>query len=147
MKRKAAPRARAEPDADSALLQGCSQRGHNRPPGQQAGGWAPRTCPECPGGKLFEPKVVNQLFCCPAHNAAWNNRATKRGRVLTPYSMVARITRDGSRGTPEQRAVGKEAASSHRRLIQRYRDEDRTAGRMEWADFMILRIALGFDPE
>lgn len=114
-------------------------------PGQQEAGWAPRTCPEC--GKLFEPRVVNQLFCTPQHNAAWNNRATMRGRTLTPVSMVARITRDGTRGTPEQREVGRRAASSHRRMIQRFRDEDRAAGRMEWADYMILRIRHGFDPE
>jgi hypothetical protein len=114
-------------------------------PGQQEGGWAPRTCPEC--RKLFEPKVVNQLFCSPAHNTIWNNRQTKRGRVLTPYGMVARITRDGTRGSPERREVGKAAAASFRKLIQRYRDEDRKAGRMEWTDFMILRIKLGFDPE
>jgi len=130
------------------LLQAGSQTattGHNRLPGQNAGGWAPRCCPEC--RKLFEPKVFNQLFCKPQHNADWNNRATKRGRVLTQYSMVARITRDGSRGTAEQREIGKRAASSHRRVIQRFRDEDREAGRMEWADFMILRVKLGFDPE
>lgn len=119
--------------------------GHNRVPGQNLGGWAPRTCPEC--SKLFEPKVVNQLFCKPQHNADWNNRQTARGRVLTPYAIIARIHRDGSRGTPEQREVAKRAAASFRRLVQRYRDEDREAGRMPWADFMILRIRLGFDPE
>jgi len=128
------------------LLQGCPETGHNRPPGQQAGGWPPRACPECPGGKLFEPKVVNQLFCCPEHTAAWNNRATKRGRVLTSYSMVAAITRNGTRGTPERRAAGKAACRAQHRLIQRWRDEDREARRMEWADYMSLRIQLGFDP-
>jgi uncharacterized OB-fold protein len=127
------------------LLQGGSQTGHNRLPGHNAGGWLPRTCPEC--GKLFEPNVANQMFCTPPHNAAWNNRATARGRVLTAYSMVARVTRDGSRGTPEHRAAGKRAARKHRKLIQAYRDEDRAAGRMGWADYMILRFQLGFDPE
>jgi hypothetical protein len=113
-------------------------------PGQQVGGWRPRTCPEC--GKLFEPKVAGQLFCTQAHTAAWNNRATVRGRVLTPLSMVARITRNGTRGTPEARETGKRASSQHNRLIQRYRDEDRAAGRMDWATFMALRYDLGFDP-
>jgi hypothetical protein len=127
------------------LLQGCPPPGHNRTPGQQAGGWPPRICPECT--KLFEPNRANQLFCSAQHNTDWNNRATARGRVLTPYSMVARITRDGSRGTPEQRAVGKQAAQSHRKLIQRFRNEDRDAGRMAWPDYLILRIQLGFDPE
>jgi len=127
------------------LLQGCPPKGHNRTPSQQAGGWLPRTCPEC--GKLFEPNRANQLFCTSAHNIAWNNRATARGRVLTAYSMVAGITRNGTRGTPEQREAGKAASRKHHKLIQRYRDEDRTAGRMEWADYMILRLALGLDPE
>ncbi len=130
------------------MLQGCSQKGHNRMPGQQAGDWTARPCPECMG--LFEPKVVNQLFCKPEHNTAWNNRATKRGRVLTPLSIVARVTRNGTRGTPEAREAGRVASSQHNTLIQRYRDEDRAAndgkGRMEWPDFMILRIRQGFDP-
>lgn len=122
--------------------------GHNRLPGQNAGGWAPRPCPECM--KLFEPKVANQLFCTPAHNASWNNRATARGRVLTPLSMVARITRNGTRGTAEARQTGREASSLHNALIQRYRDEDRAAnegtGRMEWPEYMARRLRAGFDP-
>lgn len=125
------------------LLQGSPQPGHNRLPGQQAGGWPPRTCPEC--GRLFEPNRANQLFCTPQHNADWNNRATARGRVLTPWSMVARITRDGTRGSPEDRAVGKRAAAEARKLIQTYRDEDRAAGRMKWADYLILRLRFGLD--
>ncbi len=126
------------------MLQGCSKKGHNRLPGQQEGGWPPRPCPECM--KPFEPKVPNQLFCCPAHNAAWNNRATARGRVLTPLSIVARITRNGTRGTEEARRVGREASNAHNALIQRYRDEDRAAGRMEWAEYMLRRLRTGFDP-
>ena len=129
------------------LLQGCSQKpgkGHNRLPGQQEGGWPPRPCPECM--RLFEPKVRNQLFCSAAHNTAWNNRATARGRVLTPLGMVARITRNGTRGTPEAREAGREASNAHNALIQRYRDEDRDAGRMDWADYTIRRFKLGFEP-
>lgn len=118
--------------------------GHNRVPGQNAGGWPVRDCPEC--RKAFEPKVSNQLFCCPAHNTAWNNRATARGRVLTPIAMAAYITRNGTRGKPEQREAGKQAGRHHHYLVQKYRDEDRTAGRMEWADFMTLRYEHGFDP-
>ncbi|WP_242149537.1 hypothetical protein [Sphingomonas sp. BAUL-RG-20F-R05-02] len=118
--------------------------GHNRLPGQNAGGWPIRECPECRKG--FEPKVANQLFCCPAHKNEWNNRATARGRVLTPLAIVARITRNGTRGTPERRDAGKKASSYQATLIQRYRDEDREAGRMEWADYMIHRIDLGYDP-
>lgn len=118
--------------------------GHNRRPGQNVGGWSPRPCPECMA--LFEPGVVNQLFCCPEHNAAWNNRATKRGRVLTPLSMVARITRNGTRGSPEDRRAGREASNAHNKLIQKYRDEDRKAGRMPWPEYLSRRIKHGFDP-
>lgn len=123
------------------VLHGCSQMGHNRRPGQQEGGWAPRTCPEC--GKLFEPNVRNQLFCTPAHKAAWNNRATVRGRVLTPLSIAARVTRNGTRGTPEAREIGRRASNAHNALIQQYRDEDRAAGRMEWTQFLIARVKHG----
>lgn len=117
--------------------------GHNRLPGQNEGGWAPRCCPECM--KLFEPKVANQLFCEPKHNAAWNNRATARGRVLTPLSIVARITRNGTQGKPEAREAGRRASNRHNQLIRQYRDDDRAAGRMEWTDYMILRIRFGLD--
>lgn len=96
--------------------------------------------------KLFEPKVANQLFCCPAHNAAWNNRATARGRKLTTLSIVARITRNGTRGKPELREAGRRASNAHNALIRTYRDEDRAAGRMDWPEYMLRRLALGFDP-
>ncbi|NLS25741.1 hypothetical protein S2M10_07110 [Sphingomonas sp. S2M10] len=112
-------------------------------PGQQVGGWPPRECPEC--RKLFEPNRANQLFCTSQHNADWNNRATARGRVLTPFSIVARTTRNGTRGTPEARDIGKKATSRHNALIQQYRDEDRAAGRMEWAEYMIHRVRLGLE--
>lgn len=96
--------------------------------------------------RTFEPKVANQLFCCPAHTAAWNNRATARGRVLTHLSIAARVTRNGTRGDPAQREAGRQASKAHNALIQRYRDEDRAAGRMAWPDYIMRRFALGFDP-
>ncbi len=135
----------ASDDEKAPSLQGCSPIGHNRLPGHQAGGWPPRECPEC--RKLFEPDRANQLFCCSEHNTAWANRATVRGRVLTPFSMVARITRDGTRGTPEEREIGKRAARKARELIQKHRDEDKAAGRMPWARYMILRVELGLYEE
>lgn len=88
--------------------------GHNRLPGQQEGGWPVRHCPECM--KPFEPKVVNQLFCQPAHNADWNNRATKRGRVLTPLGWS-----HGSRATaPEAQQRRERRAKPHRRITLRW---------------------------
>ena len=127
------------------LLQDCSTIGHNRMPGQQVGGWAPRTCPEC--GKPFEPKVVGQLFCEPEHNTDWNNRQTKRGRVLTPLVIAAVATRNGRSGSAEEREAGKRACREQNRLIQRYRAEDRAAGRMDWRAFNALRFKLGFEPK
>jgi hypothetical protein len=85
--------------------------------------------------KLFEPNRRNQLFCSAAHNAAWSNRQTVRGRVLTPFSITAYVTRHGTRGTPEAR--------EEHQLIQQYRDDDRKAGRMEWPEFMRVRVKLG----
>lgn len=126
------------------LLQGGSQMGHNRLPGQNAGGWPPRPCPECM--KLFEPKVANQLFCTPQHNAAWNNRATKRGRVLVPLGMAARLSRNGTQGKPEEREAGRRASNRYNILIREHRDEDRAAGRMEWLAYTLWRIKLGLDP-
>jgi hypothetical protein len=63
----------------------------------------------------------------------------------TPLSIVARVTRNGTRGTPEAREAGRVASSHHNTLIQRYRDDDREANRMEWPAFMILRVRQGFD--
>lgn len=130
----------------AALLQGCSQIGHNRMPGQQAGGWAVRICPEC--SKPFEPSVRNQLFCTPDHNTAWNNRQTKRGRVIAPLMMAAVATRNGRSGTPEERERGKEAVRHLNILTQRFRAEDRAADppRMDWRAFNALRYRHGFDP-
>lgn len=126
---------------------GAPARGHNRLPGQNAGDWKPRPCPECPGQRLFEPKVANQLFCCPAHNAAWNNRATARGRVLTSIDMAAYITRNGTRGPADQREAGKRAGRDRHRLIQRWRDEDAEAGRMPHPEYMARRYDLGLEPQ
>jgi hypothetical protein len=122
-------------------LRACPAEGHNRTPGQQIGGWAPRTCPEC--AKLFEPNRRNQLFCSTAHKAAWENRATVRGKVLTPLAAVARMTRNGTRGSDEMRAIGRRASNQQNRLIQQWRDEDRAVGRMDAGEFLRLRVKFG----
>jgi len=90
--------------------------------------------------------VRKQLFCTPAHNTAWNNRTTARGRVTAPLAMVARITRNGTRGTPEAREAGRKASNLYNILVQQHRDEDRAAGRMEWPEYMMRRFDIGFDP-
>jgi hypothetical protein len=103
--------------------------------------YAERQCPEC--GGTFRPVDGHQLFCSTPHRRAWNNRATTRGAVLAPLAIVARLTRDGTRG---DRDVGARASSERNALIQRWRDEDRAAGRMEWPEYLRLRYAAGFDP-
>ena len=103
--------------------------------------YPPRECPEC--GISFTPLDQRQLFCSPEHRTAWSNRATVRGRVLTPYAMAARQTRNGTRG---DKPTGKRAAQISHDLMQRYRDEDREAGRMDAVRFAALRIKHGFEP-
>ncbi|WP_156348889.1 hypothetical protein [Sphingomonas sp. Leaf230] len=60
--------------------------------------------------------------------------------------MVARITRNGTRGSPVDREAGRRANSQLNYLINRYRDEDAQAQRMAWPAYMALRYAGGFDP-
>ncbi|MEK9212285.1 hypothetical protein [Sphingomonas sp. 2378] len=103
--------------------------------------YPPRECPECRG--IFTPLDQRQLFCSVEHRTAWSNRATVRGRVLTLYAMAARQTREGTRG---DKATGKRAAQIRNGLMQRYRDEDREAGRMDAVRFAALRIKHGFEP-
>lgn len=123
------------------FLEGSPLRGHNGPPPDKADNrpvFAERACPEC-GGR-FKPRQANGLFCCPAHNKAWNNRWTSRGSLLVQYAAVARVTRDGTRGTEDECAIGKRCAAIQRRLHQRWRDEDRDAGRMAMPEFMAARL-------
>lgn len=129
------------------VLDDAPARGHNGgpvdPPDNRPR-FAPRACPECMA--VFTPRQANALFCCPAHKRAWNNRWTVRGSQLAQYAATARITRDGSRGSEEDRATGKRAAAIHRRLIQRFRDEDRDAGRMPLPRFMARRLTIMDEP-
>lgn len=94
----------------------------------------------------FVPRMAGTLFCCPAHRDAWNNRQTVRGRVLVPLDMVARLTRAGTRGKAEDRDIGKRAARDHHRMTQRFRDEDREAGRMSMPEYLRRRYDTGYDP-
>lgn len=96
-------------------------------------------CPEC--SQPFAPSQLRQLFCTADHKAAYHNRATVRGRVLTPLIMAARITRGGSRGDTE---TGKRARQDAEQLIERWVAEDRAAGRMSAVDYVALRLRKGF---
>lgn len=114
-------------------------------PAQDAAGAHPvgagALCPECL--QRFPRGHPGQLFCSPAHRDAWNNRATVRGRVLTPLAMVERVTRGGSRGDTD---TGRRARQQKDALIQKWIEEDRAAGRMDWPTYLRLRYGIGFDP-
>ena len=84
-----------------------------------------------------------QLFCSPEHRIAWNNRATVRGRVITPLAIVARVTRNGTRNAAPFSDQGSRDLD---KLIRRYVAEDRDAGRMPWPQYLARRYAAGFDP-
>ena len=97
--------------------------------------------PECMAH--FVGKHPNQLLCSVAHRDSWNNRASVRGRVLTPLVMVARVTRFGGRGDGE---TGKRATRDANMLMQRWTEEDRAAGRMAQPEYLRRRYNVGFDP-
>lgn len=98
-----------------------------------------QACPEC--SHTFQPVHSRQLFCCADHKAAFHNRATVRGRTLTPMAMAARITRDGSRGDLD---MGRIARRESRRLIDAWAREDREAGRMDMVEYMRARTRIGY---
>ena len=101
-----------------------------------------RTCPECGARFALKRGQWRTLFCGPAHRTAWHNRATVRGRVLTPLVMAERETRGGTRGDTE---TGKAARRMACALMQQWKEEDKAAGRMSQAQYVRLRLKLGFD--
>lgn len=96
-------------------------------------------CPEC--AKPFRPVHTRQLFCSQQHKDTFHNRATARGRVLTPMAIAARITRGGSRGDI---ATGKLARRESQRLIDQWAREDREAGRMDMVTYIAARSKIGY---
>jgi hypothetical protein len=100
----------------------------------------PYVCPECL--VRFRPKATRQLFCCAEHKRSWYNRSMKRGGKLFSVVAAARETRDGTRGAKD---VGKQASAEANLLLQGWRDEDRTAGRMGQVEYMRRRYVMGFD--
>lgn len=98
-------------------------------------------CPECM--TAFDLKHPNQLFCSAAHRDTWKNRASVRGRVLTPLAMVSRVTRFGGRGDAD---TGKRASRDAHALMQRWIEEDREAGRMSQPEYLRRRYRVGFEP-
>lgn len=92
---------------------------------------------------LLQSGTYFDLLDPATHRDEWNARTFVRARVVLPLIMVGRITRDGTRGDKD---TGKRASAEANILLQRYRDDDRTAGRMEWPEYLRLRYLCGFDP-
>ena len=63
------------------------------------------------------------VFCCPAHQIAFHNRSSKRGRVVTPFLQMWRT---GKRGRTELTAY---ALAQLSMLADKWNAEDRAAGR------------------
>lgn len=84
-----------------------------------------------------------QIFCSKAHREAWDRRNDTRGRRLITPTIVARVTRDGTRGDIE---TGKRASADKHIMIQQWIEEDKAAGRMPWPDFLARRYQAGFEP-
>lgn len=98
---------------------------------------APR-CPECLSS--FVRKQPAQLFCKVEHKRAYNNRWLKRGAVLAPLYLAARLTRGGSRG---DKLTGARARRDAEHAGQRWIEEDRAAGRMPAVEYIAERYRLG----
>lgn len=129
--------------ADMSSVQGLPEKpvSDDRP---DAAPFGAGECPECkPDARTFVRSHPGQLFCTTDHRDAWNARAATRGRKLAPMAIVARLTRNGTRG---DRATGARAAAEQHALITRWRDEDAAAGRMSHTEYLARRYRAGFDP-
>lgn len=101
-----------------------------------------RRCPECLGRFDVPRAQWRKMFCCDAHKVAYNNRQTKRGRVLVPLVLAERITRSG---WCRDKQTGILARQKSRQLMDGWNREDREAGRMPADDYIALRQRLGFN--
>ena len=98
----------------------------------------PIACPECGAER---PLGTRSMFCSPQHKAAFHNRQTVRGRVLTPLAMAVRQTRGGSRG--DFAKLGRALRRQADRMMQKWTDEDRAAGRLTAAAYCDQRARFG----
>ncbi len=93
-----------------------------------------RLCAECLAPVMgIQP---GQLFCCSAHRKAFQQRQRIRGRQLTAFAMVDRMTRSGTAGSAEAREIGKKARAVTQRLIAAWAAEDKASGRMSMVDYL-----------
>lgn len=101
----------------------------------------PRLCPECL--TPVHSRQPAKLFCSAPHKRTYANRWIARGAVLAPIAAAARATRDGTRGTADQRADGRQAARDARLLMQMWKEDDAAAGRLPAVDYMAFRYRHG----
>lgn len=99
-----------------------------------------RRCPECLGA-VDTSKDWRKMFCSEPHRTAFHNRQLKRGRTLVVLCMAERITRSG---WCRRKAAGILARQRSRRLMDRWAQEDRAAGRMAMDEYFETRERLGF---
>lgn len=104
----------------------------------------PLCCGEC-GAALRRAPGKRNMFCSAPCRAAYANRMTVRGRQLTPLAMAVRLTRAGTRGSPEGRKAGAEAVRRYNQLIDKWAREDRAAGRISAVDYCAARQRLGYE--
>ncbi|MES2494601.1 MAG: hypothetical protein V4618_00675 [Pseudomonadota bacterium] len=98
-----------------------------------------RACAECLAP--YASAQPGQLFCCPAHREAFQDRLRVRGRQLAPLELAARATRGGSRG---DKAIGIRARQAAERLKDRWNAEDKAEGRMPMVDY-VRRLSRHFE--
>lgn len=83
-------------------------------------------CAEC--NAVYEPAKAGQRFCSATCSKAFNNRRMTRGAILLDLLMTDYTNRQHP--MRESGTLQKVA----RRLLSRWRDEDRAAGREHCAD-------------
>lgn len=80
------------------------------------------TCAECIAP--YTSSQPGQLFCCPDHRIAFQDRMRVRGRQLVPLELAVMATRQGRTG---DRDAGVQAARAANRLKRAWIAEDKAA--------------------
>jgi hypothetical protein len=90
-------------------------------------------CAEC--GTPFPKGQHKKVFCQPKCKQAFHNRSAARGKTLVPLLMASRQGRNTE--------LGKYAQGEWARLVSRFSEEDKAAGRMPMLQFLKRQQALG----
>jgi hypothetical protein len=87
-------------------------------------------CQEC--GEPFAQARSTQIFCCPAHKAAFHNRNMKRGKVVLPLLLTMTSLRRAKKGSLAAAQCSQARAWVYE-LAARWEREDKLAGRAPMA--------------